>query len=265
MSDNTQYDFFLLRYAPDALKNEFVNIGVVLLGENGYAKVRMTRDWRRVLCMDADADLELFAALGRDLQSQLANLDTRAATMKRITESFSGAIQLSAMHACMTDQPGQQVEDLAKFYVDTRRAAAKRDLTGRQRILRIMQDEFERAAVWSLMNHQIPVAEYTFPGDPLKIDCAYRTNGSLKMFHAVPLTTGVDLARTLAFTYPMLVRGMQQKQNVAAHLTAIVDTLDRERAEVGFALQALESTGMALSLVEEMPAIAERARQDLRA
>ena len=265
MPDQRQYEFFLLRYAPDALKNEFVNIGVVLLGENGYAKVRMTRDWRRVLCMDADADPELFDALGRDLQTQLADVDNRSATLKRITESFSGVIQISAMRACQAEQPDEQLEDLAKFYVDSRRATGKRDLSGRQRILRIMQNEFERARVWELMKHKIPVAAYTFPGDPLKIDCAYRTNGSLKMFHAVPLITGVDLARSLAFTYPMIVRGMQKEEKVAAELTAIVDTLERERAEIGFALHTLESSGIALALVDQIPVIAEQARRELRA
>lgn len=265
MPDQPEYEFFLLRYAPDALKNEFVNIGLVLLGDNGYARIRMARDWRRVLCLDPDADLELFNALARDLEAQLANLDNRVATMKRISESFSGAIQLSPTHGCRTTQPDQHLEDLAKFYVDPRRAPGKRDLTGRQRILRIMQDEFERARVWELMKHQIPVAEYTFPGDPLKIDCGYRPNGTLKMFHAVPLSTGAGLARTLAFTYPMIAQGMREKENVAAQLTAIVDTRDRDRPEIGFALHTLESSGIALALVEEMPVIADQARRELRA
>ena len=54
-SDRHELGFFLLRYVPDAVKEEFVNIGVVMVGggtDAGYADVRFTRDWRRVLCLD---------------------------------------------------------------------------------------------------------------------------------------------------------------------------------------------------------------------
>ncbi len=55
MADLRQLEFFLLRYVPDAVKDEFVNIGLVMIeaGANGdgFADVRFTRDWRRVRCL----------------------------------------------------------------------------------------------------------------------------------------------------------------------------------------------------------------------
>ncbi|HEY2392250.1 MAG TPA: DUF3037 domain-containing protein, partial [Candidatus Angelobacter sp.] len=45
MAGKTQCRFFVLRYAPDAVKNEFINIGLVLLPPAGGAQVRFTRDW----------------------------------------------------------------------------------------------------------------------------------------------------------------------------------------------------------------------------
>ena len=52
-SRSGQCEFSLVRYVPDTVKNEFVNIGVVLR-EAGprEAAVRFTRDWRRVRCVD---------------------------------------------------------------------------------------------------------------------------------------------------------------------------------------------------------------------
>ncbi len=49
-------EFFLLRYVPDVVKGEFVNIGVLLretagsrqAGRQAWAQVRFTRDWSRV-------------------------------------------------------------------------------------------------------------------------------------------------------------------------------------------------------------------------
>jgi len=45
MTPKLQCQFFVLRYAPDAIKNEFVNIGLVLLPPGGAAEVRFTHDW----------------------------------------------------------------------------------------------------------------------------------------------------------------------------------------------------------------------------
>ncbi|MGH9568534.1 MAG: DUF3037 domain-containing protein, partial [Candidatus Angelobacter sp.] len=37
-----QCNFFLLRYVPDTVKNEFVNVGLVLLPEAGIPEIRFT-------------------------------------------------------------------------------------------------------------------------------------------------------------------------------------------------------------------------------
>ncbi len=45
--------FSLIRYVPDAVKNEFVNIGVMLreAARPEAAQVRFTKDWARVRCV----------------------------------------------------------------------------------------------------------------------------------------------------------------------------------------------------------------------
>ncbi len=267
MPEKKQFEFFLLRYVPDPIKDEFVNIGVVLLGwgnDREYVNVRMTHDWRRVLCMDPDVDVEMLQALERNLRSELADVADRGLVLKRINESFSGSIQLSSTKACLTEEPEKELETLSNLYLDSRHSERPRDVTGRKRILGIMQNEFERAGVWKLMKHQIPVADYTQAGDPLKIDCGYKPNGVMKMFHAVALTTNIDLAKILAFTYPLMAAGMAKK-NIAADLTAVVDTLDRSRTDVAFALGALERSAISIAATEDMPLIADRARQELHA
>ena len=61
MRERVQCEFFLIRYVPDVVKGEFANIGVLLreAGRDESAVVRFTRDWSRVRCMDADADIGL--------------------------------------------------------------------------------------------------------------------------------------------------------------------------------------------------------------
>ena len=71
MTGHRQCEFFLLRYVPDAVKDEFVNVGLVLLPATGPAEVRFTRDWSRVKCLDPQADLELMESIESDLREEL--------------------------------------------------------------------------------------------------------------------------------------------------------------------------------------------------
>ncbi len=74
MADGRQLEFFLLRYVPNVVKDEFVNIGVVMVEPGakggGFAEVRFTRDWRRVRCLDPQADVEMLEALEREIRGQ---------------------------------------------------------------------------------------------------------------------------------------------------------------------------------------------------
>ena len=74
MADRIQCEFYLLRYVPDTVKNEFVNIGVMLreAGRTDTTQVRFTRDWSRVRCMDPDADTGLLEAMEGELAAACA-------------------------------------------------------------------------------------------------------------------------------------------------------------------------------------------------
>ena len=65
-------EFQLLRYVPDAVRNEYVHIGVILREEgNPRAEVRFTRDWRRVRCLDPVADTALLEGMETELRWRL--------------------------------------------------------------------------------------------------------------------------------------------------------------------------------------------------
>ena len=76
MKERLPCEFFLIRYVPDVVKGEFANIGVLLReagsrSDDGSAVVRFTRDWSRVRCMDADADIGLLEALEGEIAARL--------------------------------------------------------------------------------------------------------------------------------------------------------------------------------------------------
>ena len=134
----------------------------------------------------------------------------------------------------------------------------------RQSILQKMRSEFESAGVWPLLWRDVPVARYTRGGDPLKIDCGYSPNGTVKLFHAVSLTTDANIAKVLAFTFPQLREGIRQAEGKQAQLTAVVeDDLPPDDEAVGFARETLERHAILIAAAAEMPRIAAAAAREL--
>jgi hypothetical protein len=273
MDERRQLEFFLLRYVPHAVRQEFVNIGVLMVeaGTNGsvLADVRFAKDWRRVRGLDPQVDVDVIEALLREIRAEVGEIRDRAMVLKKLEDSFSNVIQLSGPMQVVTTSPAEEIETLASMFVDESKVAATRVLTGRGFILGAMRDAFEQAGVAGLIK-PFPVARYTNPGDPYTFDFGYRMRNEIKLFHAVSLKTSVDAAVMLAARYPKIeekvLNAKKLEDRGTPFLTAVVDDgLQRDQAEIGFALGMMEENKIRVSTVSEMPAIAEAARLELRA
>lgn len=185
--------------------------------------------------------------------------------MRKLEESLSNTVQLSAAKGCLTDDPRKEIEELASLYLETKWVVEKREATGRQKLFNGMRAAFEHAGVWAHMRQGIAVAQYTHQGDPLKIDCGYRPNGVVKLFQAVSLATDVNAAKVLAFSYPRIAEGIQRDERATTSLTVVVeDTLGLGDEAIQFAVAIMEHGKIQISKASEMPGIAELARKELR-
>ena len=197
MPELQKCNFLLLRYVPDAVKNEFVNVGLVLLAASGRAELRFTRDPSRMRCLDPDADLELLEALESDLRDRLLHSNgDRDSILRKIQDSFSNGLQASDFKACLAESPSAEADALAHIYLERAQRRRTREAGARQTIFDRMRLEFESAGVWQLpaMLRNISAADYTRSGDPLRIDCGYtaRAISTVKMFHALALPGDID-------------------------------------------------------------------------
>jgi len=256
-----------MRYVPDPFKNEFVNIGVLLLGrDNEFADVRFTRDWARVRCADPQGDVDILEALESDIGQHLQDSsESRKQIVYRLRDTLSNGLQLSEPRALLSESPPQDLERLAQTYLEQLKSPRESRLGARQRIVNEMRSAFDSAGVWHALNKKIKAAKYTHRGDPLKIDCGYRPNGVIRLFHAVSLASEPDSAEVLAFSYPALLEGIARVEHAKTDLTAVVeDDLNREDDAIGFAIQTLEQTSINLAPVSQLSIIAERVRQELR-
>jgi hypothetical protein len=185
--------------------------------------------------------------------------------LRRIQDSFSNAIQPSELQACLTSSAVAEADELARLYLERpKRWRDAREPSGRAAILARMRSEFEAVGVWPLMQEKIPVSRYTRSGDPLKIDCGYSPNGTVKLFHAVTLGSDVNAAKVLAFSFPQLGEGIRKAEGKQALLTAIVeDDLASDNEAVSFARETLEQNAIRVAPLGAMPQIARDAAREL--
>ena len=291
-------EFQLLRYVPDAVRNEYVHIGVILReaasGDRpARTEVRFTHDWRRVKCLDPDADTALLEGMESELRRRLGDpplgQEPVGPLMRILEESLSLNIQMTEPKAYLAESMPAGMEELMRLYVGAPARERVSRLSGRAAIHAHMRSEFERAGVWDLMRKRIAAAEYTRPGDPLRIDVGYRPNGVVRMFHAVSLDArieprigakvgggapaGLEMAKVLAFSAAALRAGVERVEKAELELTAVIEPAARlgatddepERlAMYRFGVETMEEHQIRVLTTSDMERVAETARRELR-
>ncbi len=283
MQTRVPCEFFLIRYVPDVVKGEFVNIGVLLReaagvrvageGSGGTARVQFTRDWGRVRCVDADADVALLEALEEEISGRLRSgvsaVDPRF-ILDVMEDSLSNSVQMTPPRATLAENLPAEMEQLMRMYVEPMKVARTRMRSGRAQIGASIRTEFERVGAWGLMRKRIAASSYTRPGDPLRIDCGYRFNGTVKMFQAVSLAGDVEAAKVLAYSAPGLGEGVRKVEAAGLELTAVVEALrtvddaeEEARDRYRFGVETMERGQIRVVTVNDLARVAETARREL--
>ena len=273
-SGRRECEFQLLRYVPDAVRNEYVHIGVILReqGSREPALIRFTRDWRRVRCLDPEADTALLEGMETELRRRF-QAEPEGDLLRRLEESLSLSVQLTESKAYLAESLPAGVEELMRLYVEPLPKEKIPRLSGRAAIQARMRSEFEHAGVWDLLRKRIAASEYTRAGDPLRIDVGYRPNGTIRMFHAVSLEPGVEMAKVLAFSAAGLRSGVERIEKASLELTAIIEPAAKlgatdeepERLELyRFGVETMEENQIRVLTTSDLGRVAETARRELR-
>ena len=279
-SERRACEFQLLRYVPDAVRNEYVHIGVILReqgGSEGAASpepmlVQFTRDWRRVRCLDPEADTALLEGMESELRRRL-QAEPDGNLLRLLRESLSLSVQMTEPKAYLAESLPAGMDELMRLYVEPPPRERVPRLSGRAAIQARMRSEFERSGVWDLLRKRIAASEYTRPGDPLKIDVGYRPNGMIRMFHAVSLEPGVEMAKVLAFSSAGLRSGVERVEKAELELTAVIEPAARlgatveepERLEIyRFGVETMEEHHIRVLTTSDLGRVAETARRELR-
>ncbi len=273
-SERRACEFQLLRYVPDAVRNEYVHIGVILREQGGSEapRVQFTHDWRRVRCLDPEADTALLEGMESELRRRFM-AEPDGDLMRLLSESLSLSVQITEPKAYLAESLPAGMEELMRLYVEPPARERIPRLSGRAAIQARMRTEFERAGVWDLMRKRIAASEYTRPGDPLRIDAGYRPNGMIRMFHAVSLEPGVEMAKVLAFSSAGLRAGVERVERAQLELSAVIEPAAKlgatdeqpERLELyRFGVETMEEHQIRVLTTSDLGRVAETARRELR-
>jgi Protein of unknown function (DUF3037) len=210
----------VLRYTPNLVRDEWVNIGVLVFHpETGERRLRLIEDpeeYARVRRLHPQADEELLRALRDDLENRFATAgelfrenghtagNPRGDWLKLLgkwDETLSHALQLAPQKGVYAEDLDAEVERLYADHVAPQRAASRVGASGSRGAIRsYCAQVFKQARLWERIQKGVRAAEFTFPGDPMRLDYGYQRNGTRGFVQALSVSRAPADAKLLAYT-----------------------------------------------------------------
>jgi hypothetical protein len=253
----------VLRYAPNLLRDEWLNIGVLLHDpERGAVDCQVISEegeLARVRRLHPEADLRLLRALAGDFEAQFrANGSDPAAVLAKLDDTLSNALQLSPPKAVrtvnVTAELARLYDDQVKPPVPRARAAGQADArsTIRTRVTQV----FRAAHVLDRIERGVRVEEFTERGDPFRLDFGFARNGTRGFLHAISLARDPAQAKVLAFTAGCIRARLGDAEIYALTETEPRPELDRHR----FVARLLAAQGVDVVPLPRVEELATRLR-----
>jgi len=200
-------NYRVLRYTPNLVRDEWLNIGVLLHDPaSRRLEARFAEEpaeLARVRRLHPAADFDLLQALPRDFETQIAqHRDDPAAYLAKLDETLSNLLQFSPRRALLAEDFDAELDRLYRAYVEPPRPtrAAVEVENSRTAIRARAREVFRRAGILNSLAKGVPVEEFTEPGDPMRLDFAYQRNGTRGFLHSLALTRDPAQAKVLAYT-----------------------------------------------------------------
>jgi Protein of unknown function (DUF3037) len=195
----------ILRYTPNLIRDEWVNIGVLLEEvEESRRAMRVIEEGSeiaRVRRLHPGADENLLRALPSEFDARLRAPEPEVRTyLEKLDQTLSNVLQLSPQRGLLADDFDLELERLYREHVAPPPGARGGILENTRAWIRArVNDVFRRHRVPKL-DHGVRVEEFTQPGDPFRLDYAYRYNGTRGYIHTVALGRDPAQAKVLAYT-----------------------------------------------------------------
>lgn len=177
----------ILRYSSNLVRDEWVNIGVLVFdpgtGERRLRMIEGQDEFARVRRLHPAADDDLLRALRDDLEDRLKNAANGGPgdwqrLLAKWDDTLSNALQLAPQIGLLGEDLEAETERLYTDHVTPPRLASRVGAPANRATIREYCAQVWKAAhLWNKLEKSVRVGEYTFPGDPMRLDYCYARNG----------------------------------------------------------------------------------------
>ena len=236
--------YHVVRYTPNLIRDEWVNIGILLFDPaSGRLLQRMVEEpaeFARVRRLHPTANEELLRRLSDEFASPSPSANGQAQSyIARLEQTLSNTIQLSPQRGLLAEDLDAELERLYRDHVEApRQGRLAEDVASRSGIRARASQVFRGTGIWPRLERRLRVDEFTYAGDPLRLDYGYRRNGTRGFVQALSLSRDPGQAKVLAFTADAIRRKLAQTEFVAV---TEVEPRPQENARHRFVMGLLEA------------------------
>ena len=218
----------ILRYTPNLVRDEWVNIGVLVFdpqtGERRLRLMEEEEEYRRVRRIHPQADESLLRALRDDLEDRFQSVSASGGNsgdwqflLAKWDETLSNALQLAPQKGVFAADLDAELERLYADHVAVQRSSTRVGAPGsRAQIRSYCSQVLRQARLWERMEKSLRAAEFTFPGDPMRLDYSYRRNGTRGFVQTLSVTRAPNDAKLFAYTSEHITAKTPLKTEFAA-------------------------------------------------
>jgi hypothetical protein len=245
--------YHILRYTPNLVRDEWVNIGVLVFdsrsGKRCLRLIEEQEEYTRVRRLHPEADEFLLRRLRDELEDRFESVVGSNGHGRELQEliakwdnTLSNAVQLAPPKGILSGDLDAELERLYRDHVALPRVPGRVGAPGSRAQMRSYCSQvFRHAHLWERIQKSVRAAEFTFPGDPMRIDYSYRRNGTLGFIHALSVSRAPGDAKGIAYT----AEHIAAKASLKTEFAAITDIdLKEQNDRNRFADRTLRDAGV---------------------
>jgi hypothetical protein len=203
------FRYRILRYTPNLVRDEWVNIGVLLedaetqparAARQAMRVIEESPEIARVRRLHPDADENLLRMLPSEFAAILqAPPVNGVALMAKLEQTLSNVLQFSPVKGLIADDFEAELDRLYREHVAPPPRARGGIVESARGWIKARLDDVLRRRRVPRLERRVSVEQFTEPGDSFRFDYAYR-NGVRGFLHAVAIGRDPVQAKVLAYT-----------------------------------------------------------------
>jgi hypothetical protein len=196
----------ILRYTPNLIRDEWVNVGLLLEEVDGPRRamrvIEEASEIARVRRLHPGADENLLRALPAEFDARLRAPEAEVRTyLEKIGQTLSNVLQFSPQKGLLAEDFDAELDRLFRDYIAPPPSVRGGIVENTRAWIRTrLNDVFRRHRILGKLEKGVRIEEFTQPGDPMRLDYAYRYNGTRGYLQTVALGRDPSQAKVLAYT-----------------------------------------------------------------